>query len=89
MAVSNSLNEIDIYSNAFPAEIHEILKKLRETIKNAAPDAKEIISFGKPVYKLNGILVYFAAYKNYIGFYPTAKGNEAFKNELSAYKWIK
>lgn len=82
-------NKTEKYIAAFPAEIQEILQKLRETIINATPDAEEIISYGKPAYKLNGILVYFTAYKNYIGFYPTSKGNEAFKNELSAYKWIK
>jgi uncharacterized protein YdhG (YjbR/CyaY superfamily) len=85
----NKLNEIDIYIAGFPVETQEILERLRETIKKAAPDAEEVISYKMPAYKLNGILLYFAAHKNHIGFYPTGKGIEAFKNELTNYKWSK
>jgi uncharacterized protein YdhG (YjbR/CyaY superfamily) len=42
-----------------------------------------------PVYKFYGMLVYFAAYKKHIGFYPTASGINTFKKELSVYKFAK
>ncbi len=82
-------NEIDTYIAAFPQETQVMLEQLRATIKKAAPQAKEVLSYRMPAYKLNGILLYFAGYKNHIGFYPLASGIEAFKNELSGYKWAK
>lgn len=85
----NKSNEIDLYIAGFPVETQVILENIRETIKKAAPDAEEVISYKMPAYKLKGILVYFAAYKNHIGFYPTGRGIEAFKNELTKYKWSK
>jgi uncharacterized protein YdhG (YjbR/CyaY superfamily) len=80
---------IDEYIKTFPADIQIILEKMRQTIRKAAPEAVEVISYHMPAFKLNGILVYFAAYKNHIGFYPTSSGIEAFKEELAAYKWSK
>lgn len=59
------------------------------TIHEAAPEAKEAISYQIPAFQLNGNLVYFAAYKNHIGFYPTSSGIDAFKDELSPYKSAK
>ena len=83
---TNNPTTIDEYIATFPHDIQILLEKLRQTIRNAAPDAKEVISYQMPAFKLNGILVYFAAFKNHIGFYPTASGIEAFKEELSKYK---
>ena len=80
---------IDEYILKFPAEIQEILQKLREVIKESAPDAKERISYQMPTFALHGNLVHFAAYKNHIGFYPTPSGINAFKRELSEYKGAK
>jgi uncharacterized protein YdhG (YjbR/CyaY superfamily) len=77
------------YITAFPAETQKILEQLRETIRKAAPDADEIISYGMPSFRLNGRLVYFAAFKNHIGFYPMVTGIEAFKTNFSGYKWAK
>jgi uncharacterized protein YdhG (YjbR/CyaY superfamily) len=77
------------YITAFPAETQKILEELRETIRKAAPDADEIISYGMPSFRLNGRLVYFAAFKNHIGFYPMVTGIEAFKTNFSGYKWAK
>ncbi len=79
----------DQYISAFPEEIQKILEELRATIKHAAPKAEEVISYGMPAFKLNGMLVYFAAYKNHFGFYPTPTGIEAFEKELSIYKGAK
>jgi uncharacterized protein YdhG (YjbR/CyaY superfamily) len=84
--MSNDFNNIDEYIASFPEEIQEILGKMRKTIQSAAPNAVEGIKYAMPVFMLNGNLVYFAAFKNHIGFYPTPAANEAFKKELSIYK---
>jgi uncharacterized protein YdhG (YjbR/CyaY superfamily) len=81
--------DIDEYIASFPKDIQEILEKLRTTIKRAAPDAKEKISYQMPTFALKGNLVHFAAYKKHVGFYPTPTGIKAFKKELSAYKGAK
>jgi len=80
---------IDEYLIRFPKEVQQLLKKMRLTIKKAAPKAEEKISYGIPTFTLNGNLVHFAGYKNHIGFYPTPSGITAFKKELSAYKGAK
>lgn len=80
---------IDEYIAAFPEEIQQILKELRATIKASAPDAEEKISYQIPAFSLKGNLVYFAAFKKHIGFYPTSSGTQAFKHELSIYEGAK
>ncbi len=77
---------VDEYLKTFSPEVRSKLENLRQTIRKAAPKAEELISYQMPAYKYQGILVYFGAYKNHIGFYPTAKGIETFKKELSAYE---
>src|SRR5438876_12352326 len=78
---------IDEYIKASPTDVQGILQSLRLTIRKAAPEAVEAISYGMPTFKLNGKgLVYFAAHKNHIGFYPIPSGIEAFEKELSPYK---
>lgn len=77
---------IDEYIAGFPPDVQEILEKIRATVREVAPEAKETIKYRMPTFTLNGNLVYFAAYKNHIGFYPVPTGIEAFKDELSAYK---
>jgi uncharacterized protein YdhG (YjbR/CyaY superfamily) len=79
-------NNIDEYISIFPGEVQEILEQIRAAIKEAAPKATEVISYGMPAFKLNGILVWFAAYSKHIGFYPHSSGILAFKKELSGYK---
>jgi uncharacterized protein YdhG (YjbR/CyaY superfamily) len=81
--------DIDEYIASFPKDIQEILQKLRATIRKAAPDAEEIISYQMPTFRLKGNLVHFAAFKKHIGFYPTPTGIEVFKKELSAYQGAK
>ena len=80
---------IDEYISMFPEDVRTILKNLRQTIRDAAPEAQETINYQMPTFTLNGNLVHFAAFKNHIGFYPTPTGMEAFKDELSAYKGAK
>ena len=78
---------IDEYIKTFPTNTQSILEKMRQTIKESAPEAVEAISYQMPTFKLNGKnLVHFAAFKNHIGFYPIPSGIEAFKKELSPYK---
>jgi len=77
---------IDAYVSACPENVQQILEKIRQTIKESAPEATEVISYRMPAFKLNGNLVYFAAFKNHIGFYPTSSGISAFKKQLSHYK---
>lgn len=79
-------NTIDEYIRTFPEDVQNILKKMRKTIQEAAPEAKEAISYQIPTFQLNGNLVHFAAFKNHIGFYPTSSGIEAFNDALSPYK---
>ena len=80
---------IDEYIATFPKETQRILKEMRATIKAAAPDAEEKISYQMPTFFLKGNLVHFAAFKSHIGFYPTPSGVEAFKDELSVYEGAK
>ena len=78
---------IDEYISLQPRDKQELLKKVRETIKNAAPDAVESISYTMPSYKFNGKpVVYFALNKNHLGFYATPSANIAFREELRGYK---
>ena len=79
------INSIDKYIAACPVEFRESLEKLRRTILNAAPGAEEGISYKMPVFKQNGNLVYFGAFKNHIGFFPTAGVTKKFGKELSSY----
>jgi uncharacterized protein YdhG (YjbR/CyaY superfamily) len=78
-------NTIDEYIALFPEDIRKKLIKIRETVKAAAPEATEKISYQIPAFALKGNLVYFAAFKNHIGFYPTSSGTSKFQNELSSY----
>ena len=77
---------IDEYITTFPEDIQAILQQLRATIRAAAPEATEKISYQMPTFYLKGNLVHFAAFKSHIGFYPAPSGIEAFQQELSAYK---
>jgi len=81
--------DIDEYITSYPKEIQRTLEELRETIKKAAPEAEEVISYGMPAFKMNGMLVWFAAHSKHIGLYPRVSGIEAFKKELSIYKGAK
>jgi uncharacterized protein YdhG (YjbR/CyaY superfamily) len=80
---------IDEYIGTFPKNVQDILQKLRRTIRKAAPEAKEKISYQIPTFALHGNLVHFGAWKNHIGFYPTTSAIKAFKKELSRYKGAK
>jgi uncharacterized protein YdhG (YjbR/CyaY superfamily) len=80
---------IDEYIEAFPENVQEKLMELRETIKKTAPAASEKISYRMPSYTYKGMLLYFGAHKNHIGFYPFTTAIEAFRQELSEYNCSK
>ena len=82
-------NAIDLYIATFPKEVQIRLEEIRTIIRKAAPKAEEVISYGMPAYKIHAVLVYFAGYKNHIGFYPTGDGIKAFEDQLEKYKWSK
>jgi uncharacterized protein YdhG (YjbR/CyaY superfamily) len=77
---------VDEYIASFPGDTQRMLNELRATIRTAAPGAEERISYQIPAYVLKGNLVYFAAFKNHIGFYPTSSGIRAFKRELKKFE---
>ena len=77
---------IDEYIAGFPEDVQEILQKIRQTIREVVPAAEETIKYQMPTFTLKGNLVYFAAFKNHIGFYPIPTGIEQFKDELAVYK---
>lgn len=81
--------DIDEYIALFPPAVRAILKKIRSTIRLAAPDATEAIKYGLPTFVLNGNLVHFGAFKQHIGFYATPAGNRQFRKELSVYEGAK
>jgi len=86
MATRSTASSIDDYIAGFPPETRKTLEELRALIRASAPDATETISYAIPTFDLNGHLVHFAGYKQHIGFYPTGRGVEAFKEELKPYK---
>ena len=88
-ASNRQFKTIDEYISMFPDDVRTILNQVRQTIREAAPEAQETINYQMPTFTLNGNLVHFAGFKNHIGFYPTPTGIEAFKDELSAYKGAK
>lgn len=76
---------IDEYIAQFPPGVRKILRAMRKTIQQAAPEATEKISYRMPTFHLNGNLVHFAAFQNHIGFFPTPSGVAAFEKELGGY----
>jgi uncharacterized protein YdhG (YjbR/CyaY superfamily) len=85
-AYETTARDIDEYIARFPPEVQEILEQIRATIREAAPEAEETISYQMPTFRLQGNLVHFAAHQKHIGFYPTPSGIERFQNELSGHE---
>jgi len=82
-------HDITDYISQFPTEIQVILERIRATIRQAAPEAQEIISYQMPAFKQNGILVYFAAWKKHIGLYPPISGDKVLEKAVSPYAGVK
>ena len=81
--MKKTFKNIDDYIAIQTPEVQILLEQMRQTIKNAAPEAEELISYNMPAFKYHGMLVYFAAYKNHIGFYATPTGHSQFNQALS------
>lgn len=81
--------DVKAYIAAQPKPVQPLLKLLRDTIRKAAPEAEEIISYGMPAYKYKGVLCYFAVHKAHVGFYPTASPIVKFKKQLAGYTFAK
>ena len=77
---------IDDYIAGFPADVQKKLQQVRATIRQAAPDAQEVISYQMPAFTQQGNVIYFAGYEHHIGIYPAPRGIEQFKQELAAYE---
>lgn len=80
---------IDEYIASAPKDVQGKLCEIRRAVHEAAPEAEEVISYRMPAFRQNGVLVYFAAFKDHIGFFPTASGVAAFKEKLAPYKTSK
>lgn len=77
---------VDAYIARFPPEIQQRLHQVRRLIRQLVPEAEESISYGMPAYKLNGPLVYFAAFPHHTGFYALPSAQKTFQKELARYK---
>jgi len=84
--MQTKFQDVDTYIASFPEDVQTSLEQVRTAIKTSAPKAEEVISYNMPAFKFHGILVYFAGYKNHIGFYSFPSGHKAFEKELSIYK---
>jgi uncharacterized protein YdhG (YjbR/CyaY superfamily) len=85
MAKPKKAKDIDGYISQFPTDVQAILQKVRTTIRSAAPEATETISYLMPAFKLHGILVYFAAWEKHIGLYPPISGDKALEKAVARY----
>jgi len=89
MPTTKKFKNIDEYIVSFPPNVQLLLREFRHAIKEAAPEAEEVISYQMPAFKQNGVLVWFAAFKDHIGFFPKVSAIEAFKENLSSYQTSK
>ena len=85
MAKAQRFKNTDGYISQFPADVQAILRKVRATIRHAAPEAKETISYLMPAFKQHGILVYFAGWQKHIGLYPPISGDKALEKAIARY----
>src|SRR5450631_1761308 len=85
MAKPKKAKDIDGYISTFPAAVQAILEKVRETIRRAASEATETISYMMPAFRQHGILVYFAAWEKHIGMYPPISGDKTLEKAIARY----
>ncbi|MBC8025853.1 MAG: DUF1801 domain-containing protein [Steroidobacteraceae bacterium] len=76
---------VEEYIAGFPKPVQALLRKVRRTIRAAAPDAREVISYKMPAYKQHGMIVYFAGFKGHIGLFPPVRGNAALEKAVRRY----
>ncbi len=80
---------VDAYIAGFPKDVQGLLQQVRQTIREAAPEAQETIKYNIPTFTLNGNLISFAGYKTHIGIYPAPAGSQKFSRQLAAYRTAK
>ena len=85
MKAEQTIQTIDAYIAGCNEEVRPLLEKIRATIRKAAPEAEETISYQMPTFRLHGNLVHFMAHTKHIGFYPAPSGIAAFQHELAGY----
>lgn len=76
---------VDAYIASFPPEVQALLQQVRQVVREAAPDAQELIGYQMPAFRQHGVLVYFAAFKRHIGLYPPVRGDAALARALAPY----
>ena len=76
---------VDDYIAGFPPEVQAILRKIREVVRKAAPAAQEVISYRMPALKQNGMLIYYAAFRNHVGLYPPVTGDARIEKDIAPY----
>ncbi len=76
---------VDEYISAFPPDVQAILQRIRKVVRKAAPGAQETLSYRMPAFKLNGMLLYFAAFKKHIGLYPPIRGDGRLEKAIARY----
>jgi uncharacterized protein YdhG (YjbR/CyaY superfamily) len=85
MLANHAPTSIDEYISTFPPPVRALLERVRQTVRAAVPEAQETISYRMPAFRLNGILLYFAAFKSHIGIYPPVSGDPSLERALSPY----
>ena len=85
MTKAKTPTDIDGYISQFPDDVQSVLREVRATIRSAAPDAEEVISYQMPAFRQQGILVYFAAWKEHVGLYPPISGDKAIEKAVARY----
>ncbi|HEY4288167.1 MAG TPA: DUF1801 domain-containing protein [Puia sp.] len=87
--MNTKFQTVEEYIATFPPKTKKFLKDIRAAIKQAAPQAEEAISYNMPAFKLHGMLIWYAGYKEHIGLYPKTTVIQAFKKDLEGYKLSK
>jgi len=88
-AAPKNAGTVDDYIAAYDGEARARMETLRTLILSCDPNIQEKISWDMPAFVLNGPLVYFAAAKKHLGFYPMPKAIEAYSDQLAPYKHSK
>jgi uncharacterized protein YdhG (YjbR/CyaY superfamily) len=82
----SQIHTVDAYIKASALRAQPILRKIRRIARTNAPNAQELISYRIPALKQNGILVYYAAFKDHIGVYPPIKGDARMERAVARFR---